>query len=315
MRVLIIGGSGFIGRYISSELSSNNIPVTVFDRHADESKSTESLCYRNGDFGKREQLESVIAQHPIDRVVHLASSTLPQSSNENPRFDVQSNVCDSISLLDLCVKYKIKKVLFMSSGGTVYGVPQINPVDETHRTYPICSYGITKLAIEKYLSLYYQLYGLKYAVLRAGNPYGPWQDHSSNQGVISVYANRILTGMPLYVWGNGEVVRDYFHVRDLAILSKRALMSDQCGVWNAGSGFGTSINRLIHLLSDITNIKPEISYGPSRAFDVPEIVLDCNKARRAFNWYAKTSLSTGLSDVVQWLRRRGDMDDEFQEKP
>jgi UDP-glucose 4-epimerase len=190
----------------------------------------------------------------------------------------------------------------MSSGGTVYGSPRAVPVDESHPNDPICSYGISKLAIEKYLFLYQQLYGLNYIALRAANPYGPGQNPYSGQGVIANFVHRMLSKQSIEIWGNGDIVRDYFHVRDLASLTKLALFSTETGVFNAGSGVGVSINQLIKILGSIIKYQTEIVYKEQRILDVPAIVLDCAAAKRKFGWQAGTSLQDGIEDYVSWYR-------------
>ena len=218
------------------------------------------------------------------------------------KYDLTSNVVQTLDLLDLCVKHNVNKILYMSSGGTVYGVPKSLPVSEIHPTDPTCSYGICKLTIEKYLALYKHLYGIKYVVLRAANPYGPGQDPLKGQGVIANYVHRMHRGLPLEVWGDGNIVRDYFHVSDLAAFTHRAILSEHCGIFNVGSGNGTSINELIDILSNELNISPEIIYKKQRKLDVPAIVLDCTSAERTFNWRVSFNMQDGIADYVEWYR-------------
>ena len=304
MTILVIGGCGFIGSHIVSELAAGNYSVLVYDTHANDTNSTDGITYINGRFSDLSALESAIEHHHVSHVVHLVSTTLPKSSNEDMSFDLTSNVVQTLGLLDLCVKHGINKVLFMSSGGTVYGVPQSLPVKETHPTDPTCSYGICKLAIEKYLALYRHLFGLQYVIIRAANPYGPGQNPLTGQGIIATYVHRIQMALPLEVWGDGSVVRDYFDVRDLANLCRRALFSEHCGVFNAGSGNGASINELIRVLSDLMQIQPQIIYKERRDFDVPTIILDCSRAEQFFDWRATINLVDGVSHYINWYKKR-----------
>jgi UDP-glucose 4-epimerase len=190
----------------------------------------------------------------------------------------------------------------MSSGGTIYGAPSYVPVDESHPNNPICSYGIGKLAIEKYLFLYHSLYGLNYISLRAANPYGPGQNPLSDQGIIANFIHKIHIQKPLDVWGDGSTIRDYFHVRDLANLTKVALFSEEIGIFNAGSGIGTSINELIEILNPIVNRPFDVVYKRQRGLDVPVIVLDCSAAKNKFGWQATTSLQSGINEFLGWYR-------------
>lgn len=302
MKALILGGCGFIGRHVVDSMQNDGISLVVFDINADPSQSRPGCVFVRGKFSEPTQLQTVIETHSITHVVHLVSTTLPKSSNEDKSYDLSSNVIQTINLLDICVKHHVQKVLFMSSGGTIYGAPRCVPVTEDHPNDPICSYGISKLAIEKYLFLYHHLYGLNYIALRAANPYGPGQSCLSGQGIIANFVHKIHTKQTLEVWGDGSTTRDYFHVRDLASLTKIALLSKENGVFNAGSGVGISINELINTLKVITGRPAEVIYKDQRGFDVPSIVLDCTAADCKFGWRAETSLSTGISDFVAWYR-------------
>jgi UDP-glucose 4-epimerase len=297
MNVLVIGGAGFIGRHVVRALSAAGAQVVVLDRHADARDSALGVVSVRAEFGNRGDLDQLFERHRPDRVVHLASSTVPGSSNRDPEFDVVTNVCDTLHLLDLCVRHGVDKLLFLSSGGAVYGIPRHLPVDEDHPTDPISSYGITKLAVEKYLHLYGHLHGLKSVVLRAANPYGPGQRADAEQGVIGVFAHRLRQGEEIAVWGDGSVVRDYFHVHDLAALCKTALLGDAVGVFNAGSGRGLSLVEVIAALERVLGVSARVRYLPGRALDVPRIVLDTRRAQAVFGWQAHIGFEEGLAGL------------------
>lgn len=300
MKALVLGGCGFIGRHIVEVMTAQGIPMVVFDVHANPSESTPLCTYVQGHFSDSFQLDSLMAQHGITHVVHLVSTTLPKTSNEDMPYDVDSNVIQTLRFLDLCVKHQVQRFLFMSSGGTVYGSPLQIPVKENHPNLPLCSYGISKLAIEKYLFLYHHLHGLNYVVLRAANPYGPGQNPLSGQGVIANFVHKIRSGQRLEVWGDGETVRDYFHVRDLADLTQRALLSSTVGVFNAGSGAGLSIKQLIAVLNRTLDEHADVIYQPARGLDVPAIVLDSSAAFDTFGWRALTPLEAGIQEYDSW---------------
>jgi UDP-glucose 4-epimerase len=234
--------------------------------------------------------------------VHLASSTVPKTSNDDPIFDVHMNLVESIALLELCRTHDVRKIVFFSSGGTIYGVPTSLPVKEEHPTDPLCSYGIVKLAVEKYLHCFHALYGLQYVALRVSNAYGIRQNPASQQGVIPVFMRRVLHGEPVRIWGDGSVVRDFVAVRDVAALCATALLSEENGVFNAGSGAGVSINRILEDISAVAGREATIIREPARSFDVPAIVLDCEKARKIFGWSPKIVLKQGLGELAEWLR-------------
>lgn len=300
MKTLILGGCGFIGRHIVQTLTDQCMPVVVVDVHAEPDQSTPLCTFVPIEFTDTHRIDAVMAEHGITHVVHLVSTTLPKSSNEDKPHDVESNVIQTLRLLDLCVKHQVQRLLFMSSGGTVYGAPEQVPVSETHANHPLCSYGISKLAIEKYLYLYRHLHGLNYVVLRAANPYGPGQNPLSGQGIVANFIHKMHRGQALEVWGDGETVRDYFHVRDLADLSQRALLSTAVGVFNAGSGVGLSINQLIEVMQRTLGVSADVVYQPARGLDVPAIVLDSSAAFTTFGWRAQTGLEAGIREYASW---------------
>lgn len=302
MRVLVIGGSGFIGSHLVDVFRKHRLEVTVFDRRREKFRLPISgVGFVQGEMGNRGLLEQVIAEG-FDGVIILASTTIPQTSNDDPCFDVQSNLVDTLSVLELCAKHKVKKVIFSSSGGTVYGSPKYLPITEEHPTDPFCSYGIVKLAIEKYLYLYHHLFGLQYIALRISNPYGVRQDPTSAQGIISVFAARLLENKPLTIWGNGGIVRDFINVKDVADLFYKALITEAVGVFNAGSEVGVTINDLLAIIPSQLGIEPTINREPPRKVDVPAIILDCAKAKAAFDWQPHLSLEEGIAELTNWLR-------------
>jgi UDP-glucose 4-epimerase len=304
MTTLILGGCGFIGSHLAEELLAAGEEILVLDRNSDQlPRRLAGVSYVSCEFGNRGALESAFASRRIRKVAHLISSTLPSTSNQDPEFDIRTNVGEAIALLDLCVKYRVEKILFASSGGTVYGIPKRIPIDEDHPTDPISSYGIVKLTIEKYLKLYRRLHGLQYVAVRAANPYGPRQIPTGPQGVVSVFAYRMLHQREIVIWGDGSVVRDYLHVRDLAKLCAVAMRHPAEGIYNVGSGVGISLSQLVQALERTLDRNAEIRYEPARPVDVPRIVLDCSLASRTFNWRPETSLEKGLRDVTNWLQQ------------
>ena len=305
MAILIIGGCGFIGSHVAEVLAAAGEDLVIFDRNGDDpTRRHAAATYIKGDFGNRGALSGIFESNRVDRVVHLAASTLPGSSNRDPEFDVRSNIAETAGLLELCVRFGTKKILFLSSGGTVYGIPRYMPVDERHPTDPISSYGISKLSIEKYLHLYRHLHGLDYVALRAANPYGPRQLPISEQGVIGVFAYRMLCGEEIVVWGDGSVVRDYLHVHDLAHLCRLALASTISGVFNAGSGIGRSLSEVIAALEVALGERATVRYEAGRAFDVPRIVLDSSEAHNAFGWQPAIGFEHGLVEVRRMAAER-----------
>ena len=307
MKCLIFGGGGFIGSAIVDRLLADGHQLRVFERPLVAPfrafRSDEAIEWRTGEMHNVGHLEDAL--QGMDAVVHLVSSTLPKDSNEDPVFDVQSNVVTSLHLLNAMVRAQIHRIVFISSGGTVYGKPQITPIPEDHATHPLTSYGITKLAIEKYLFLYRELHGLRPVVLRVANPYGERQRVERAQGAVAVFLHRAMTGQAVDIWGDGSVRRDYIHVGDVASAFSAALTYEgEHTVFNIGSGVATSLNELVQMIEQATGLTVQRRHLPGRSFDVPVSVLDIGRARESLQWQPSTSFADGLSRTVDWLRRQ-----------
>ncbi len=301
MKALVLGGNGFIGSHLVERLYSAGHQVRVFDRSRDCIQQRNSnIEYVRGEFAEIDLHRSSFDH--VDIVYHLISTTVPSTSNEDPAADVVGNVVSTIKLLDVLVESKVRKIVFLSSGGTVYGRPARNPVPETATTRPICSHGIAKLAIENYLHMYRELYGLQYAILRVSNPYGERQGHFGVQGVIGTFIEKIMRNEVIEVWGDGSVQRDYIYVQDVAEACERAASPDIGGIFNIGSGKAHSIKDVISKLASITHHQLEPVYRPARAYDVPKIVLDCSKARDTLSWRATIDFSQGVGRTWEWAQ-------------
>ncbi|HEY9778044.1 MAG TPA: NAD-dependent epimerase/dehydratase family protein [Planktothrix sp.] len=305
MKSLVIGGNGFIGTNLVDCLLGEGHKVRVFDRYP--SRFREQLAdveYVYGDFANHGEVRDAV--HGVDFVFHLAYTTLPHTSNEDPVYDIRSNVVDTVQLLQECRDNKVSKVIFVSSGGTVYGVPQKTPIEEDHPTEPICSYGITKLAIEKYLNLFHKLHGLEYVAARLSNPYGEQQNPNAKQGAVTVFLGNIAQQKPITIWGDGEVVRDYIYIGD-AVSALLKAAQYQAGandprVFNVGAGGGHSLNQLIEIMRDVCDLPVEVKYTPGRPEDVPANVLDITQAKKWLQWEPKMQIHEGLSRTWSWLK-------------
>jgi len=307
-RCLVIGGNGFIGSHVCERLLQLGHEVAAFDvsrdfaalRHLDSGR----LHRITGDFLNRVEVKAAMAG--VDWVFHLATTTTPATSNRNMVFDVQSNVVASIELFEEAAAAGVEKVLFASSGGTVYGRPPVNPVPEDVHHDPLVSYGVTKLMIEKYGALFRALHGLDVVALRLANPYGP-RHRSATQGVIPIFIRRILAGEPIQIWGDGGIVRDYVYIDDVVeAFLRAAAYRGPARVFNIGTGRGVSLNDLVARLRRIGGRPVEVTYLPGRAFDVPEIVLDVSRAARELGWRPRVSLEEGLARTWAWYRREGE---------
>jgi UDP-glucose 4-epimerase len=305
MKALVIGGNGFIGTHLVQALLDAGHQVSVFDRYPSRyTQPLASVAYISGDFANHGEVDAAV--EGIDWVFHLAYTTLPQTSNEDPVYDVRSNVVDTLQLLQSCRQHGVRKFVFVSSGGTVYGVPQQVPIPETHATEPICSYGISKLTIEKYLNLYHRLWQLDYAVARVSNPYGEYQNPFAKQGAIGVFLGNVVQGQPITIWGDGEVVRDYVYIKDavkaLVLAAEYDASPDEPRIFNVGYGRGYSLNQIIEEIRAVVDVPVEVRYTPARPVDVPVNVLDISRAARHLEWQPTTDLREGVSRSWQWVK-------------
>lgn len=308
MKIIVFGGGGFIGSTIVDRLLAEGHRVKVFERPGipcyREFRMDEDVEWMTGDLQCKHDVGSAI--EGADAVFHLVSTTLPKSSNDDPIYDIQSNLVASIQMLDAMVAHNVKKIVFISSGGTVYGKPKRIPIDETHPTDPEVSYGITKLAIEKYLLMYNHLHGIKPIILRVANPYGERQRVETAQGAVGVFLHRALNGLPIEIWGDGNVQRDFLHVSDVAEAFSKAVnyQGDQF-VFNISSGTGTSLNALIKLLSEAHGKDLDVVYKPGRSFDVPVSILCNNLAKKELNWSPKIEIHEGIRRTYNWMKAKG----------
>jgi UDP-glucose 4-epimerase len=301
---LVLGAGGFLGKALCEGLCENGARVIGLVR-----RSPPMLCpnlpisWISGDLADQSALLRVVRGQ--DFVFHLAYDSIPETSNRNPTDDLLHNVAPTLGLLDLCCAEGVGKVIFPSSGGTVYGITQCDSVtNENAPANPISAYGITKLTIEKYLALYKHLHNLDFHVLRISNSYGPGQSPYKRQGLVATILHRALTGQPIEIWGDGEIVRDYLHIRDVvrAFVTASQYKGD-FRVMNVGSGVGLSVNRVVndieHTLGD-TNISRR--YEPSRMADVPRNVLDIALIRRETGWRPEVPWTGGLLETASWMR-------------
>ena len=302
MKTLVLGGTGFIGSHIVDELLKEGHSVRIFDQSAEKFRHPlASVDYRIGDF--RNPVDLAESLDNIDIVYHLISTTVPGTSNLLPVADIQSNLISSVYLLEQMVKFDLKRIVYLSSGGTVYGNPETIPIPESHPLHPICSYGVVKAAIENYLYMFQRLYKLQPVILRPSNAYGPRQSHIGVHGLINTLLHRIYDGTPIQVWGAGDTIRDYLYVKDLARLCILAGKSQVTGVYNAGSGTGCSINEIIQVATAVTGIKPKIISKSARPYDVKRVILDISRAKSSFDWSPEWDLESGVAIQWEWIKQ------------
>lgn len=304
MKCVAFGGGGFIGSTIVDRLLAAGHAVRVVERPGVEPyrrfTANEALEWSSGDLRSADDLRRAVAG--TDAVVHLVSSTLPKSSNDDPVFDVQSNLLSALGVLEAMRAAQVGRIVFISSGGTVYGRPLRTPIDENHPTDPLVSYGIVKLAIEKYLLMYQRLYGIRALILRVANPYGERQRIETAQGAVAAFLHRALSGQAVEIWGDGSVVRDYLHVSDVAEAFALALAYEgEHSVFNISSGQGTSLVQLLDHIEHTVGHAVERRHLAARAFDVPVSILDNARARAELGWTPRVGMDEGLRRTAAWM--------------
>ncbi len=303
LKCLLLGGGGFIGSHLAGSLLEAGYDVRIFDIRNFSTRNLEKIKdqveIREGDFQNRQDVAAALVG--IDHVFHLVSSTIPAVSMSNPVFDIESNLVSTVRLLEECRNgNRIRSFNFISSGGTVYGIPAILPIPESHPLVPLNSYGIIKSAIESYCSLYRRNYGLNCRVFRLSNPYGEHQNPFGQQGVIAVFLRKAIRGEEIEVWGDGSVVRDYIYIDDVNEVLTRSLQTETADhVFNIGSGEGHSLNDIIAIIRNVSGIEVKVTFREGRQFDVPLNVLDITRASKAFSWSPRTGIREGIQRVYK----------------
>lgn len=317
-RVVVFGGLGFIGSHVCRGLVNAGYSVRIFDR-ANASheliKDFESQVeIIGGDISQLDDVAKALAGVTV--LINLIHTTVPGSSMKDPAYDVISNVANAARWLTLLGNTSIRKVIYFSSGGTVYGLPETPLITEDHPTNPLTSYGITKLAIEKYTAMHAQHAGIDYCVVRPSNVYGPGQRLHHGQGVIGVMASCAVRGEPLKVWGAGTDRRDYLFVDDLvSAIVKLLEYRGSLRVFNVSSGVGHSVLDVIAALRTHIKPLPEVIHTEARVFDVPVNVLDSSRLRNATGWEPTVDFAEGIRRTVAWIKTLKPEPDDSRRAP
>lgn len=307
-RCLVLGAGGFIGTNLCLALAGIGIPTTGFGRTVlppPALSGLECLQWSHGTVETLAEPDRLVAGHT--HLFDLIGAGLPNSSNDNPAQTVADGLPPKVRLLEACRRQGVQRTVFTSSGGTVYGPAGGSPIPETAPTNPISAYGIGKLTVEKYLALYRHLHGLDYRVLRIANPYGEHQDPERGQGLVAAVLDRLLTGRPIPVWGDGATVRDYLHIDDVvaAILSVAFPDTDGARLYNVGSGIGRSVHAVIADAARVTGRQPQLAVTAARSADVAINILDSGLLRRETGWQPLVGWDDGLARTAAWLTGRG----------
>ncbi len=304
MNILVTGGAGFIGSHITDALIENGHTVVVVD---DLSMGRKEQIDPRAIFVqldiRSETIKDLFQKHRFDVVIHQAAQMDVRKSVDDPMFDASVNVLGTINLLEQCKGTGVKKIIFASTGGAIYGEQDYFPADEQHPARPISPYGIAKLTVEKYFFYYQQIFGLSYISLRYANVYGPRQNPHGEAGVVAIFTSKMLSGDQLVINGNGKQTRDYVYVADVVKANMLALTHGESGIFNVGTGTETNVNQLFFVLKELTQSKCEEQHGQVKKGEQLRSVIDSSSLLKTFGWKPSVSLRDGLRKTVEYFRK------------
>ena len=303
MKVLVTGGAGFIGSHVVDALIPQGYQVVVVDNLSTgrlENINPAATFYQ-ADICNSE-LEGIFEKERPELVNHQAARTVIQKSNEDPALDAKQNILGSLNLILQCLRFGVKKTVYASSGGAVYGEPKYRPVDESHPINPISYYGISKHTVEHYLHLAHLQHMLSYVVLRYSNVYGLRQNPKGEAGVVAIFNRQMLQGERPTIFGKGDKTRDYVYIADVVMANLLAMEKSINGVYNIGTGVETSDHEMFDLLAGLTGYKGNPHYAPVRKGEIYKICLDYSKAHNEIGWQPRFLLREGLRETVNYYR-------------
>ncbi len=303
-KILVTGGAGFIGSHVVDMFLENGFEVVILD---DLSTGLESNLNPSAKFYKMDirdpRVRDVFETERPDFVSHHAAQMDVRRSVAQPLFDADVNILGSINLIESAKEFGVKRFIYISTGGAVYGEPERVPCEETDAINPICQYGASKHTVEHYLFMYHVNYGMKYTVLRYPNVFGPRQDPHGEAGVVAIFTGRMLAGDSITIYGDGEQTRDFVYVSDCARANYLAATVDhQPGIYNIGWGSPTSVNQIFSALAEATGYTQPANYGPAKVGETRHIYLNASKAKRDLGWSATIGLEEGMRKTVEYFK-------------
>ncbi len=303
MKILVTGGAGFIASHVADAFINEGHQVFILDNLSTgfEKNINSKATFVKADI-RDESLSEFFAKEKFDVVNHHAAQMDVRRSVADPAFDANTNIIGTINLLQNSVKTGVKKFMFASTGGAVYGEQNYFPADESHPTSPLSPYGISKLAVEKYLFFYNAQYKLNYSILRYANIYGPRQNPFGEAGVIAIFTNRMLKGEQPLINGSGLQTRDYVFVGDVVKANLLALSDEATNFYNVGTGKETNVNELFSALNKIIGKNFEEKHGPAAPGEQMRSVITSDKLFKRFGWRPSTTLEEGLSKTVEFFK-------------
>ena len=303
MNILVTGGAGFIGSHLVDIFLGHGHQVTVIDNLLTGKRENlnPKAAFHLMDI-RAAEVEKVFEAGSFDAVCHQAAQMDVRKSVADPLFDAQVNILGTLNLLQNCIRFKVKKVLFASTGGAIYGEQESFPCSEEHPTKPLCPYGIAKLAVEKYLFYYKAEYGLRHVILRYANVYGPRQNPHGEAGVVAIFTEKLLAGKQPVINGDGSQTRDYVFVGDVADANLKALSHPEDDTFNIGTGLETDVNRIFRMLHGYAGSTIKEKHGPAKPGEQRRSVIDFAKAKKSLGWEPEVKLEEGLKKTVDYFK-------------
>jgi UDP-glucose 4-epimerase len=305
MKIIVTGGAGFIGSHIVDGLINRGNEVCIIDNLSTGSKENinpKAKFYKTDVQDK--EISEIFEKEKPDIVFHLAAQINVRESVKNPTEDAKINILGSLNILENCKKSKVKKIIFASTGGAIYGEADIIPTPENYAEFPLSPYGIAKLAVEKYINYYSKNFGLPFTALRFGNVYGPRQNPEGEAGVISIFCDKFLKKEQPVINGDGKQTRDFVFVEDVADACLMFAENNKTGIFNIATGKETDINEIFDKVKEITGSDYQKAYGTQNAGEQKRSCLDCSKAKNEAGWEAKYSVEEGLIKTVNWFKKK-----------
>src|SRR5579862_1975347 len=307
MKILVTGGAGFIGSHtVDALIASGNHRVSIIDnlsagkRHqVNPAARFHEIDLRDGDAVRR----TIEAETP-EVIVHLAAQMDVRRSVADPAFDAQVNVVGFLNLMESARQHGLRRVIFSSTGGAIYGEQETFPAPEDHPLHPVSPYGVAKMATEAYLFFYKVQYGIEYTALRYGNVYGPRQDPHGEAGVVAIFCGRMLEGKPCTIYGDGKQTRDYVFVGDVVRANVAAAGSNVSGAINIGTGIETNVNDLYHTLGTVADVTRAPEYGAARPGEQSRSVISPARAAQLLDWRPQVELAHGLDQTFTYFKER-----------
>ena len=304
-KILITGGAGFIASHLVDKLIEQGNEVVVIDNLSTgkkENLNSKAVFYNLDIQGSK--VSEIFKKEKPEIVFHYAAQIDVRKSVENPIDSAKTNILGSLNILENCIKYKVKKFVFASTGGAIYGEADIVPTPESYLAQPISPYGIEKLTVENYLNFYNKEYGLGYLVLRFANVYGPRQNSKGEAGVVAIFCDKMLAGEQLVINGDGKQTRDFIFVGDVVNANILGVEKNKSGIFNIGTGIETDINEIFRTIKKELRLEVEEIHGSQKSGEQKRSCLNIGKANAELGWQPEYDLNKGLEETTKWFQKK-----------